>query len=619
MGICETKNNLNTKEADKANNQTNIINNSNINEKWQRNEKVLLNPENKINDNRIPECIIKFSPFEKLDNNITKVAKSICKLKIENILTNGIETIIGTGFLLKFLIDLDFFYCLISNEHVITRNIINNNNNNIVIKYDSEFKLANIKLDKSKRYIKSFENIGLDITVVEIIDEDNIYSDFFLWSVPEDFVKNSDLIKCNIYIPQYAQGKELVNARGLIINIDKYEFTHLASTEHGSSGSPIFLKNSINVIGIHKEGNRNKTENYGDFIYPIFDIIKKDIREKRNNGKYSNGKYIWDNGKYYLGEFKNNKPNGKGIKYYKNRKIEYEGDFINGKFEGKGKFIYDDGYYYIGQFKDGLRNGKGTIYYPNGNIEFEGNFINNKAEGYGKFIGEDGEYYIGQYKKGLEHGKGKYYYSNGKIQYDGEYFYGQRGGYGKYFDAENKYYCLGEFKNGYLNGKGTVYNSDDGKVIYEGDFVDGKFEGYGKYIYDNSNYYKGQFKNHLMHGKGIEYYSNGNIQYEGDFINGEREGNGKLTNENFYFIGQFKKGKLSKGKLYSSNRKILLYDGIFNDGDLPNGIKIYKINDGEYYIGQVKDDLFHGKGILYNSDGTIKQKGNWINDKFVGN
>ena len=220
MGICESKNNLSYKEENKVNVQKIISNKSNINEISEKNEKVLLNQENKINNNRIPEVLIKFSPFEKLDNNITNVSKSICKLKIENILPNGIQTIFGTGFLLKFWIELEPFYCLISNEHVITKNIINNSNNNILIKYDSEFKIANIKLDKNIRYIKSFENIHLDITCVEIIEEDNIYRDYFLWSEPEDFVKNADLIKSNIYIPQYAQGKELVNARGLIIKFN---------------------------------------------------------------------------------------------------------------------------------------------------------------------------------------------------------------------------------------------------------------------------------------------------------------------------------------------------------------------------------------------------------------
>ena len=92
---------------------------------------------------------------------------------------------------------------------------------------------------------------------------------------------------------------DLFDKNGKKINeikeINKYEFTHLVSTEEGSSGSPIFLENSIDVIGIHKESNKNKSENYGDFIYPVINIIRKDIREKRNKGKYENGKYIWEN------------------------------------------------------------------------------------------------------------------------------------------------------------------------------------------------------------------------------------------------------------------------------------------------------------------------------------
>jgi len=142
-----------------------------------------------------------------------------------------------------------------------------------------------------------------------------------------------------------------MNARGIIKDIDKNEFTHLANTEKGSSGSPIFLENSIYVIGIHKEGNKDKTENYGDFIYPAIKIIENDIREKRNKGKYINGKYIWGDDKYYIGEFKNNIPNEKGIKYYSNGNILYEGDYINGKFEGNGKYIYENANYYIGNIK----------------------------------------------------------------------------------------------------------------------------------------------------------------------------------------------------------------------------------------------------------------------------
>ena len=213
------------------------------------------------------------------------------------------------------------FYCVMSNMHVIDKDIINNNNS-IDIYYDTGFKISNLKLDekdypKKERYFKNFKEIGLDITVVEIIEKDNIHRDYFLFPVPE--VINNNLINSEIYIPLYMKGKELKNARSEIINIKKYEFTYLTSTEQISSGSPIFLENCSNVLGIHKTSNEEKTENYADFIYPVIKIIENDIRKKRDNGKYENGKYIWEDGKYYIGELKNNLPDGKGMKYNFNR------------------------------------------------------------------------------------------------------------------------------------------------------------------------------------------------------------------------------------------------------------------------------------------------------------
>ena len=136
-------------------------------------------------------------------------------------------------------------------------------------------------MSKNKRYIKSFTDEELDITIVEIIEEDNIFRDYFVLPELEEIINNR-LINMNIYIPQYAEGKELKNAKGIIKEINNYEFTHLASTLRGSSGSPIFLENSIYVIGILKESNIVKLENHGDFIYPIINIIKEDIRNERD-------------------------------------------------------------------------------------------------------------------------------------------------------------------------------------------------------------------------------------------------------------------------------------------------------------------------------------------------
>ena len=42
---------------------------------------------------------------------------------------------------------------------------------------------------------------------------------------------------------------------------------------------------------------------------------------------------------------------------------------------------------------------------------------------------------------------------------------------------------------------------------------------WGLGIGENGDYYIGEVKNGLRNGKGIEYYSNGNIKYEGEFVN----------------------------------------------------------------------------------------------------
>ena len=83
------------------------------------------------------ECIIESShPYEKVDWLVSIVSKSICKIKIET----SIETIKGTGFLLAIWIEQERFFKLVSNEHVIRKELLNNDIN-ICILYDNEFSL----------------------------------------------------------------------------------------------------------------------------------------------------------------------------------------------------------------------------------------------------------------------------------------------------------------------------------------------------------------------------------------------------------------------------------------------------------------------------------------------
>ena len=173
-----------------GNNETNAnrTNPNEITEEPKKNEPIKTTIKNKATS-RIEECNI--SSFEEIEPDIIKITKSICKIRIKPEKNNELKVKSGTGFLLNFYINQELFYCLMSNEHVISEDMIQNKNT-IYIYYDNEFKLSNIKLDEKERYIKSFKDISLDVTVVEILDKDNISKDFFL--VPESSAKNDDLI-----------------------------------------------------------------------------------------------------------------------------------------------------------------------------------------------------------------------------------------------------------------------------------------------------------------------------------------------------------------------------------------------------------------------------------------
>ena len=58
--------------------------------------------------------------------------------------------------------------------------------------------------------------------------------------------------------------------------------------------------------------------------------------------------------------------------------ILYEIDFINGKYERFVKYIYENGVYYICQWLNSLKPGKGILYYKNISIKYEGDFVNVK-------------------------------------------------------------------------------------------------------------------------------------------------------------------------------------------------------------------------------------------------
>ena len=76
----------------------------------------------------------------------------------------------------------------------------------------------------------------------------------------------------------------------------------------------------------------------------------------------------------------------------------YEGEYKNGKFDGKGSFTFSDGRRYEGQFQNGEKHGKGTFTFPDGR-KYVGEWENGERNGQGTVTSTDGYRYVGEFRE----------------------------------------------------------------------------------------------------------------------------------------------------------------------------------------------------------------------------
>lgn len=79
---------------------------------------------------------------------------------------------------------------------------------------------------------------------------------------------------------------------------------------------------------------------------------------------------------------------------------------------GKGRFIFENGDKYIGEFKNAVPHGRG-VYYNKDGSSYKGPFVNGKRQGYGTFTWSNGEQYVGEYYNNMRHGEGTYTFNDG--------------------------------------------------------------------------------------------------------------------------------------------------------------------------------------------------------------
>ena len=130
-----------------------------------------------------------------------KMPKYICKIKT--------KTQNDSGIFFKFDSDKsnNWFYCLISNEQIITKEMIRNGEE-IEVSYDIFQK--NIIVLNKERYTKTLAYNNLDLIVIQILPNDNIDdSYFFIVKDNIDGIKHKTLINNSISVQHYFEEESL--------------------------------------------------------------------------------------------------------------------------------------------------------------------------------------------------------------------------------------------------------------------------------------------------------------------------------------------------------------------------------------------------------------------------
>ena len=178
------------------------------------------------------------------------------------------------------------------------------------------------------------------------------------------------------------------------------------------------IKNNYNSVNLSEDEKSkdnlilypNQTKEYFNGIYDGIIL---------NNKREIKGTMIYNNGAKYVGEWRNDKKNGKGIfitSNYFNCKnkigMKFEGEFKDDKIEGIGIGKYSNGDLYEGEWKNYKPYGRGKVLYIGG-ASYEGEWMNGKFEGLGVFYLKNGEKFEGRFSDSKYNGYGKYYYNNG--------------------------------------------------------------------------------------------------------------------------------------------------------------------------------------------------------------
>ena len=269
--------------------------------------------------------------------NIPELEEKIYGVNVSVIRLNIGDGDIGSGFLCKIYINNEPMPVLITCYHIISDEYIKNNS--IIYFTDRNNSEKNVDL-KIKRII--YQNEDLDVTIIEIKEEDHLDIYSFLEMDNSIVINNPNILHHTVHLFHYPSGKQQVHfSKGTISDIimyNSYFFLIDYETESGSSGSPIIDYDNDQVIGIHQGKYEMFNSQKSQGILLKF-AVEEFIKEKNNEIKST---------------YKNYYPNSNTMDMIyiipKNDSIQLFSELFVSRYKSECKFRYNKNDYPLTQY-----------------------------------------------------------------------------------------------------------------------------------------------------------------------------------------------------------------------------------------------------------------------------
>ncbi|XP_071823129.1 alsin-like isoform X4 [Apostichopus japonicus] len=198
----------------------------------------------------------------------------------------------------------------------------------------------------------------------------------------------------------------------------------------------------------------------------------------------------------------------------------YEGMWLTGKPHGNGTLTWPDRRKYSGNFTNGLQNGFGWSVEPASasgtkTKVYQGQWRDGKREGRGFLRHPNGDVYLGYFRDNQCNGNGILQCVNPASIYVGQWKKDCFNGYGVKDDSLHGEKYMGFWQDNHRHGDGFVITVDG--VYYEGTFNQDKLQGAGILVTEDGTCFQGQLTTGpTLNGKGTLTMPNGDY-VEGNF------------------------------------------------------------------------------------------------------